>query len=127
MTNLFYVSYGFANRFNQEICLNKHLKKEEYRELHDWIVEHELSHDSGLTSINDLKLDMSDYLVKPQVVSKQYFSFFFKHPSSWVQVSPVLVHKSFVDGDVGLYWDWYRIIGIIVLAVFIWFLWWRFL
>jgi len=115
-----YSGWGFANRYRDGIFLHKDLAKPEFMELHNWIIQHELAHTSGL----DLKHDFQDYMVKPLVVNRQYFKFFFTHPTTWIQTLPVLAHKNVNTGEWGLYWDIYRLIWLagisLVSALFIW-------
>ena len=112
-----YSPYGFANRYDDEIVLHPGLLKPEFDELRTWIIHHELKHASGgKTTKHDLLLDAQDYLYKPPLVAKQYFKFFFQHPGTWLQASPVFLHNGDLHWDLARLWTltfFVAIIGII--------------
>ena len=78
-----FVNHGLANRFENCIEINKHLKK--YPQLLKTILEHEYSHTDKSISKQDFKLDM----MMPQALHyKQLFKFMIKHPKSFTQLLP---------------------------------------
>jgi len=82
------VSHSIANRFNDSIEINKHLKK--YPELLKPILEHELAHTDKVWSKEDFVLD---FLSKSNVNSFDLFKFMIKHPKSFLQLSPIIYSR----------------------------------
>ncbi len=93
--SIIYSKWGYANKFGDDIVLNTNLQKKEYMALRMWILEKELNYKVS----SDIKHEITEYLYKPKEISKQYFKFFFKHPSTWIEILPAMFYK----GD--LYWD----------------------
>lgn len=82
------VNHSIANRFDGYIEINKNLKK--YPHLLKPILEHELSHTDKTWSLHDFKLD---FLSNSNVNQWDLIKFMFKHPSSFLQLSPILYSK----------------------------------
>lgn len=79
-------NWGLANRFGNKIVLNKNLKK--YPKLYKTILQHELDHKS--TGIkHNLKHDFNS--LGELWIEKTIFMF--KHPKSFVQISPIYFYK----------------------------------
>ena len=82
------VNHSIANRFKNHIEINENLKK--YPKLYKPILKHELDHTSKVWSLHDLKLDMTS---NTGVNYIQLIKFMFKHPRSFLQLSPILYTK----------------------------------
>jgi hypothetical protein len=82
-----YVSSGLGNNFGDEIELNENLKK--YPEIHDAILEHELSHTNKAFTLKDLKLD----LCESKINSFDIIKFMIKYPKSFSQLFPFYYSK----------------------------------
>lgn len=115
-----YVKRGIANTYDDVIELHEGLLQPEYKVLHDWVLNHEQSHDDGAMTTHDALLDVKDTIFKPKIVSQQYWKFYFTHKGAWWQSSPVMPHNG------GLTWDlsklWQLIIIISFLGAVAWFL-----
>lgn len=83
-----YISHSIANRYQNHIEINHHLKK--YPDLLEPILKHELSHTDKPWSMEDFKLD---FLSNDEINQWKLIKFMFKHPSSFVQLSPILYSK----------------------------------
>jgi len=83
-----YVNHSVANRFNGYIEINENLKK--YPHLLKPILEHELSHTDKAFSWEDFKLD---FFSNNNISSWDMFKFMFKHPKSFLQLSPILYSR----------------------------------
>lgn len=82
------VSHSVANRYPDHIEINKHLKK--YPELLKPILEHELAHTDKPWTFLDFKLD---FVSKSKVPFLSLIKFMFRHPASFLQLSPILYSK----------------------------------
>ena len=82
------MNHSIANRFDGYIEVNKNLKK--YPKLFNPILDHELSHTDKAWSLEDFKLD---FLSNTKVNHLHLLKFMFKHPMSFLQLSPVLYSK----------------------------------
>ena len=82
------VSHSVANRYPNHIEINKHLKK--YPHLLKPILEHELSHTDKPWSLKDFKLD---FVSKSKIPFLNLIRFMFRHPASFLQLSPILYSK----------------------------------
>ncbi len=83
-----YVNHSVANRFNNLIEINKHLRN--YPKLLEPILEHELSHTNKAFTSYDLKLD---FLSKNKLNYFYLMKFMFRHPLSFLQLSPILYSR----------------------------------
>ena len=79
-----YVENGLGNRFNDRIELNKNLLLPQYKEIHDKVLSHELSHTNKAFTFKDLKLDLG----KSEVSSIDMLKFMLKYPKSFSQLLP---------------------------------------
>ncbi len=77
------VNHGIANRFEDCIEVNRHLRK--YPKLYFPILQHELEHTNRSFSIEDLKHDINS---EHKVNQIQLLKFMFKHPKSFTQILP---------------------------------------
>lgn len=82
-----YVNFGIANRIKDTIIINKHLKK--YPEHYKEVLDHELRHTNKNFTMHDLKMDMFEGDLFKNLL------FCFRHPSGFLQFSPILRY----DGD----------------------------
>ena len=114
--NITYVSSGLGNNFGDEVELNKNLLQPEYKQIHDSILEHELSHTNQAFSIQDLKLDLSE----SKVSSWDVLKFMFKYPKSFTQLLPIYYSSKhgFVY-DINLILIYFVTIGFIGIISFI--------
>lgn len=115
MVEVKYVKYGIANRFKDCIEMNVNLRK--YPELHDAILQHELSHEEGKWTLKDLK---HDFLPENKLNNWQLIKFMVKNPSSFRQLLPI-----YYSWERGLVYDinlilMYLIIGGIFSAIVYW-------
>lgn len=85
MITINYVDSGLGNRFDDHIELNKNLLKPEYQQIHDIILNHELSHSDKAFTIKDLVLDLGE----SEINRLDLFKFMIKHPKSFTQLLPV--------------------------------------
>ena len=83
-----YVDYGIANRFGDEIDINKHLL--EYPNLYKAILDHEMEHDSEGYTFKDFRIDFGG----SKVNTLELIGFMFRHPKSLVQFLPLYRTKS---------------------------------
>ena len=95
-----YVNHGIANRFENYIELNKLLLLPQYKELHDYALDHEKKHTSKPASFKDMFHDF--FGDRPFVVTKQYFKFILEVPSSRIQLSPFYPAHGKIYTDVNL-------------------------
>lgn len=109
-----YVKWGIANRFGDVIELNHHLKKPKYKLLRNWIIKHEISHDEGPVTFNDIRLDVVDTFFRPKIIIKEMFWFNIKHPTTWVQSSPIWIRNG------QILFDWSNILSYVVYAIIVW-------
>lgn len=79
-------NWGVANRFDNEIEVNKNLSK--YPELYKVVIEHELNHDNSFFSMKDFKHD-----VMPNINLFAVLKFMIRHPSSLTQFIPFYYNK----------------------------------
>ncbi len=82
------VNHSIANRFDGYIEVNKHLKK--YPELYKPILKHELEHTNEVFTWKDFRLD---FISNSHVSQFSLMKFMFKHPASFLQLSPILYSK----------------------------------
>lgn len=82
------VNHSIANRFKGYIEINKNLKK--YPELLKPILEHELAHTDKPFTFHDFKLD---FFSNSKVNQFSLMKFMFKHPKTFLQLSPFLYSK----------------------------------
>ena len=82
------VNHSIANRFSDYIEINKNLRK--YPELLEPILKHEKAHTNKTWSLHDFKLD---FFSNSKVNSFSLMKFMFKHPRSFLQLSPILYSK----------------------------------
>ncbi len=83
-----YVSHSIANRFPNHIEVNKHLRC--YPKLLDPIIKHEEEHTNETFTMHDFKLD---FLSNSKVNHLSLMKFMFKHPLSFLQLSPILYSR----------------------------------
>lgn len=79
-----YVPWAIANRFDEHIELNENLPK--YPELHDAILEHELSH------TDNPKFNKEDFLLDLGPTKVNYwklFKFMCLYPKTFLQFAPI--------------------------------------
>lgn len=91
-----YVPYGLANNFGTHIELNENLKQ--YPELHDTILEHELSHTQETFTKKDLLLDLES----PKFSQIKLIEFMLKHPKSFLQLAPIYRMKGVWYYDINM-------------------------
>jgi len=102
--------WGIANRFDDEIVINRHLF--DNHKLLVPILQHELDHTSKTFSMEDVKLD-----VTPTGANrKELFKFMLQHPKTWVQLSPLYFRKGKLHYDINLTTAWV----IIIIATWFW-------
>lgn len=82
------VNHSIANRFSNHIEINKHLRK--YPELLEPILRHELEHSNKAWSFHDFKLDFFSHT---NVSYIKLMKFMFRHPASFLQLSPIIYSK----------------------------------
>lgn len=92
------VNHSIANRFDGYIEINKNLKN--YPELLKPILEHELAHTDKAFTLHDFKLD---FFSNTGVNYIQLMKFMFKHPRSFLQLSPVIIKDRHLVFDVNLF------------------------
>lgn len=92
------VDHSIANRFDGYIEINKNLKK--YPELLKPILEHELAHTNKVLTWHDFKLD---FVSKTGVNYIDLIKFMFKHPRSFLQLSPIIKSKGEFIFDINLF------------------------
>jgi len=92
------VDHSIANRFNGYIEINKNLKN--YPKLLKPILEHELSHTNNTFTWHDFKLD---FVSKTGVNYFDLLKFMFKHPKSFLQLSPILLIDRKLIVDINLF------------------------
>jgi predicted SprT family Zn-dependent metalloprotease len=76
-----YVTYGLANRFEDYIELNKHLKSKKYKVLRKYIINHELTHKTSFDLMHEFDIDF-------KIIPKLIY-FVLKNPSTWIDILPV--------------------------------------
>lgn len=105
------VNHSIANRFDNYIEINKHLR--DYPNLLEPILKHELQHTDKAWSVKDFKLD---FLSNNEVNQLDLLKFMIKHPSSFVQISPILYSrkKGFIV-DINLL-IMYLIFGVLIIS-----------
>lgn len=116
-----YTRFGIANRFEDGIYLNEGLKDEKYRELHDWLLNHELQHTQDGTEPKDFVHDFVDSFGKPKNISKQYFRFYFSHRWAWLQSSPFWIHNGKFLIDLPKLWNFSM--TVLIACVIVWWAW----
>lgn len=84
------VDYAIANRFGNEIEINKNLKKPQYKVLYKQVLTHELKHDNDNTFIKDFAIDME----VGQTNLWLLFKFMLNNPKSFIQFVPIYKTKS---------------------------------
>ncbi len=92
------VDHSIANRFDGYIEINENLKN--YPELLKPILEHELSHTDKTFTWHDFKLD---FVSKTGVNYFDLLKFMFKHPRSFLQLSPILIINRKLILDINLF------------------------
>lgn len=91
-----YVKYAVANTFSDgTIELHKDLKK--YPKLHNKILAHELKHNVGRNTKEDLKNDFTTFY------GLDLFLFMIKRPRTWIQISPILFANGKWHLDINLF------------------------
>ena len=83
-----YVSHSIANKFSDHIEVNKHLRC--YPKLLDPIIKHEEGHTNKTFTMHDFKLD---FLSNSKINHLSLVKFMFRHPLSFLQLSPILYSK----------------------------------
>ena len=78
------IDYGMAYRINDNIYLNKNLKK--YPKLYKAILKHEKEHSDGF-EFKDIMIDLKGKHLKE--VKFDYYMFFIRHPKSLIHFLPV--------------------------------------
>jgi hypothetical protein len=91
---VFYTWWGMGNRYDDAIYIHKDLKNKKYKVLHDWILHHELQHKGTEISKDEFMHDIQDYFNKPPEIARMYFKFYFTHPTSWLQASPITFRRN---------------------------------
>lgn len=81
-----FVNWGVANRFDDEIEMNKALM--DYPNLFQDILIHELGHTKDNSFIVDLKHDLT-----PRINSNEMIKFMLTHPKSLTQLFPIYFTK----------------------------------
>lgn len=94
---IIYTSHSIANRFSDRIEINKHLKK--YPHLLNPILEHEQAHTNKFWSKEDFKMD---FLSNSKVNHLSLIKFMFRHPLSFLQLSPIIFSRKGFIIDVNL-------------------------
>lgn len=110
-----YVSYGLANNFEGHIELHKDLLF--YKDLHDYILDHEKHHTSKLCSYKDLKNDLNINFKK---VFKIFF-FVLKRPSTWIDFIPLRIQRKHLLIDFNMIFLYIVLISILVISLIIYF------
>ena len=109
------VSHGIANRFEDCIEVNKHLKN--YPKLYQPIIRHELEHTDSLFSWKDFKHDLNS---EKKVNQIQMLKFMFKHPKSFTQILPFYYSKKrniVIDINLSLIYSAMFIVG---FGIYLW-------
>jgi len=83
MVQINYVNWGLANRFDDCIEMNIHLKKNQ--RLHDSILDHEMGHKKHNTFKQDLIHDLTPV---NKLSQKDVLIFMIKHPKTFTQLLP---------------------------------------
>ena len=114
MPKIVYVPYGLANRYDNIIEVNENLKL--YPELHDSILNHELSHTDkkGFTK-EDFILDLGPSNVDYYKLLK----FMLVYPKSFWQFAPIYKRDKIVFYDINMCIAWMVMLGVIGLSIFL--------
>jgi hypothetical protein len=114
---IFYVDWGIGNRTDAGIYLNKNLLKPRWKQLHDYVLQHEKDHVLGLTMFGELRLDF--WLpIKIYLLS---WLFMLLNPGALWQLSPIRIYKHPETGektigtDITTFFSWIVIIIAILL------------
>jgi len=76
------VDHGIASRIDDTIEVNRALTTDMWEDLYASILEHELQHDSGMTTLKDFKLDIFQQ-------HKDIFKFMYLNKNSWTVMKPI--------------------------------------
>ena len=76
------VDHGIASRIDDTIEVNRALTTDMWEDLYASILEHELQHDSGMTTMKDFKLDIFQQ-------HKDIFKFMYLNKNSWTVMKPI--------------------------------------
>ena len=109
------VDWGVANRFDDCIEVNRHLKQ--HPKLYRPIIEHELEHSEKIFDIEDFKHDITSSHSLDQF---ELMKFMFKHPKSFSQLLPFYWTKKrglVVDINLSILY----FISISVISLFVYF------
>lgn len=91
------VDHSIANRFENHIEINENLKN--YPDLYKPILAHELEHSSKTFTWHDFKLD---FVSNTEVNHLDLIKFMFKHPRSFLQLSPIIKSNGKFIFDINL-------------------------
>ena len=95
-----YVNHGIANRFDNHIELNRLLLLPQYKELHDYALNHEKQHTSKKATLWDMYHDF--FGDRPMIVNRQYWNLILNYPETRVQLSPFYPAHGKVYTDINL-------------------------
>lgn len=114
MTKVIYVPWGLANRYDNIIEINENLRL--YPELHDSILNHELSHTDkkGFTK-EDFILDLSPGNVNYWKLLKFMIIF----PKSFLQFAPIYKRGKYLFYDINMCIAWGVMLGVIGITLFL--------
>ncbi len=110
-----YINHSIANRYPGLIEVNKNLKN--YPELLKPILEHESQHTDKPFTLHDFKLDFTS---NDGINQWQLLKFMFKHPASFVQLSPILYSKRkglIIDPNLLIMYS--IMIGVFILTIYL--------
>lgn len=117
--NIVFTEWGIANNFSDRIEMNVNLKKKEYDKLYNKILRHELRHDPGAYSYQDMK---NDFLIDGPN-TWDLVRFCIKHPKATVQFLPFIKSQGKWYFDISVFVIWiFCLIVIGGLTGFIWFM-----
>jgi hypothetical protein len=93
--------WGIASRIGNKIYINKNIKSNS--KFYKALLKHELSHSSDIT-MGDFFLDIKGSHLEN--VKKEYYSFLFRNPSSWIMFLPIWKYGSEWGFDImmAIYW-----------------------
>ena len=111
------VEWGLANRFKDEIEVNKHLKK--HPKLYYPIMKHEFAHDDSLFSWKEFKHDL---ITDNKLNQWDLLKFMIHHPKTFTQLIPIYYSKKrgFVI-DLNLSLTYFVMLSLIGISGFVFF------
>jgi len=108
------VNHSIANRFDGYIEINKNLKK--YPELLEPILKHELAHTNKAFTWHDFKLD---FVSNTGVNYLDLLKFMFKHPRSFLQLSPLIKSQGKFIFDINLFIMYFVFLSIFIGTIYV--------